>query len=148
MKRLSALITAAVLAAACAAFAGCGSNKEAAKETKPATTSAVQTTAAQSNTEKPSQAAQTQASDTKPQVPETTAAHNGATPGITSEDASAKALEQQPSGYKVTSCSEGVDESGDSVWEVTLTPDGDGLKYVYYVKKDSCVLAYMDDKDK
>ena len=144
-KIIGILISGALAVSICGAMAGCGEKTSGASETtKPAATtyaaesSQNQTTQASTDNETEPNSGSSQSTTSQP------SGQSG--PGITEEEAKQKALQEKPNGYKVSNCALASDESGNSVWAVTLQSDKDPLIYVYYVRQDKCILAYADDK--
>lgn len=144
-KIIGILISGALAVSICGAMAGCGEKTSGASET---TKSAATTQAAKSSQNQTTQASSD--NETEPNSgssQSTTSQSSGQSgPGITGEEAKQKALQEKPNGYKVSNCALASDESGNSVWAVTLQSDKDPLVYVYYVRQDKCILAYADDK--
>ncbi len=173
MKKIITVIIAGALAASlCAVMAGCGGNSSSNKAATTVPTTAASTTqaataaAADGNQTQQDQQVgdgQAQSSQNNENSAQSSAAQNSqngenqdnanqdnvaGSPGISSEEASQTALNQQSKAFRVASCTLGTDESGSSVWIVKLTADAGGADYVYYVKSGSCVLAYVDNSNR
>lgn len=144
-KIISIIFTGALAVSICAATAGCGEKiSNTAETTMPAAT----TQAAESSQNQTSQAStdNTEPTAVSGSQPSTSQSSGQSGPGITEEEAKQKALQEKSNEYKVSNCALASDESGNSVWAVTLQSDKDPLVYVYYVRQDKCILAYADDK--
>ena len=147
MKKLVSVLLCALLAGSCA-LAGCGGNNSSQSGDSSATEAANSSASASATSgQKQTGTSNTSAQSGNVQSSQGSVTADGST-GISANDAAEAALKQQGSEYRLASCEPGTDESGAAVWVVRLTSDAGKLDYIYYVKKGSCVLAYMDDAEK